>query len=138
MDIITRLYYALLLYFLNMNAIIESRKIINLNNLLSIHPKKLFGLFYHNKFQFNESYPFYNFNNNNTDKSVSQWIKDNTLTFSLIIVAIVVTILVIIILIYYCRKFNKKYKELQDKINKISFQNGIRESQTNDNEDQLI
>ncbi len=130
-------YIFVLLFLL---CIIEAKKQSHINSILSVHPNILFRKSKDKiSNQFNMSnIPIKSFNNNDTINDAEKWIKENTVAFALIIVAIVIIAIVIIILVYFCRKYNKKCKELQDQINKISFQSGIRESKDNDNEDQLI
>ena len=142
MNIIFQKYFFLLLFLFSINNYIESKNQRHLNSILSAHPDVLFRKYKNkNSNKFNMSYtPIISFNNKNNSSTndAEKWIKENTVAFILILTSIVVVIAVIIILIFICRKFNKKYKALQDQINKISFQSGIRESKENENEDQLI
>ena len=106
----------LLLSFIEMKSL---ERHINIEAKYNLNPKNLNNYSLANK---KESSIYKNFAEEKTEEAgFKKWIKEHTLIFILSIVGVVVLIIVIIAVVICLVRYQTKYKDLQSKVNTISF-----------------
>ena len=134
-------YFFIIFFSINIISNIANLQDFRINTIMfnQINTNKIFKqneLLCQTKFNNSKSVEI--FAGNNNDNSFKSWIEDNMIAFIAIIITIVFVIVIIIVLIFICRKMTKRNKELLKEVNKISFQNDIRDSRPTEESDKLI